>query len=312
MEETLLQLDTDLTSCKQTLTNKNHECNELQKENYELKGIIRTTTDCLEELHRSKARSPGETGIDAEIRRQLEDNETKRVEQEKQLKSYECQMRNFQDLIEQLQSENEMLRTKVAQLESSNRATSPINLIPRNKPGRSENSLQRKTPPRSARRLLQSSTSLRENTESPRLPTVPSPAAVRDTRRHSSYTTGDYVVSYAMRQHGDSTKNCKVETTEEPQVVITPQRSAKPQALVTHPYYPHSPAASTLWQEAIAQEVFFLFPNFLICSRNLTTPQSNYHPHEILELPIYELVAVVTALKIEPRVKLILRIRRHR
>lgn len=256
LEETILQLDNDLTSCKQTLNQKIHECDELQKENNELQGVIRTTTDCLEELHRSKSTSQNVPSHNADLRRQLEDSEAIRIEQEKKMKIYENQIKKLQDSIDRLQTENESLRTKVTTLE--HRASSPVNLVPRYKPGCSDStphSFQKKTPPRSARRLIQSSTSSHGESESPKTSSVPPPTYSWETRRHSSYTSGDYVVSYAMKQQEESRKRDQLMASEDRDSAISPKKPAKPQSTVTHPYYPHSPAASTLWQEAIAFEV---------------------------------------------------------
>jgi hypothetical protein len=293
-----------LTSCKITLNQKIDECDELQKENQELQLLIKSTTDCLEEQlqyqqqqqqqhqqqHHQKGSSTSLTSQEQQridetdlknLKIQLAENEKMNRFQDEKIQKYELKLQRMQQSIEQLQSENEALRTKnTASVEqeagSCLRAHSPVNLVPRNKPSgvgsSGVNTFQRKTPPRSARRLMQMSSPTnygdgnKSQIDSPRSPGTSSEHGSRnDLRRHSSYTTGDYVVSYAMRQNGDPNRPVDGEgngdETQDPPipVVITSKKSPKTHELTTHPYYPHSATSSILWQETVAQQVC-LFP----------------------------------------------------
>jgi hypothetical protein len=283
-----------LTSCKTSLTQKTNECDELQKENQELQLLVKSTTDCLEEQlqyqqqqqgQRTSTSTPPVDDTDVKnLQKQLLDHEKMNRFQDEKIQKYEMKLQRMQQSIDQLKSENEALKaSSIASLEqrgSSVRANSPVNLVPRNKPnsgsatgggtgsgtgGSGVNSFQRKTPPRSARRLMQISSPTnygetnKSQMESPRQSSSPPNLDSRnDLRRHSSYTTGDYVVSYAMRQNGNLIHQTETpDQTEDPiPVLITPKKVPKaPQELATHPYYPHSATASILWQETIAQQV---------------------------------------------------------
>ena len=239
-----------------------------------------------------------------------ESSELKRKQQETILLQYEGKIQQLQESIQQLEKENQQLKllsTLERNLERkiyqpSSNGNSNIN-----------NSLQKRTPPSSARRLLQGSTlsspspsnsqssidDVNGLLESPRLVLrTPSarfsqrlgpPGSAHDSRRHSSYTTGDYIVSYDMRESIDDPLNSTDEIPQKPfeKISIDPipekQHQQKPQKsinsshnnnnnnnqkigidfipgveLTTHPYYPHSAAASMLWQESVIQQVLIL------------------------------------------------------
>lgn len=309
-----------MTSCKTALHQKIDECDELQKENAELQLLIKSTTDCLEEQFQYQQQQQqqresssiqqrtdlNETDVE-NLKSQLEANEKMNRFQDEKIQKYEMKLQRMQQSIEELQSENEALKTKnlgsAEQVGSCLRAHSP-DPMPRNKPSETGNggvnSFQRKTPPRSARRLLQISSPTHygdDNTSQ-----IDSPHQLKnDLRRHSSYTTGDYVVSYAMRQNGEAIRQANGDDTEDPiPVIITPKKVPKTQELATHPYYPHSAAASSLWQEAIAQQVYSTsYLSFDVLSVRNHLMQWTQKDLESKEQLIFELEKIVIALKIE-------------
>jgi hypothetical protein len=308
LEDTILQLDNDLTSCRFQLSLQTDQCSELRQENQELKIVIKSTTDCLEELHHLKSQQTQPSSPAITSQQQLQQQQQ---QQQQQLLSqaqahdqdiltlkegYESKVRQLQESIDHLRSENQTLRAKIEtssfppSSSSSSfpssisddpndlRGHSPVNLSSKMKPKETNgNSFQRKNPPLSARRLRQTSSAdygeplssaperqqvLSQQPKDSRMSF--SSSGKVDTRRHSSYTTGDYVVSYAMKQtptEGAGTEIGAAAAVNSPKPLSDPIIASKksPQSsrdiLLTHPYYPHSAAASSLWQDAIAQEV---------------------------------------------------------
>lgn len=233
---------------------------------------------------------------------------------------YESKMKTLQESIDRLEKENELLKLNSLQYQETSRST-PTSERKIYQPVEDNiNSLQKRTPPSSARRRLQSSNhqygsdATNNNSsnnngvlESPRIvirtpPRYPQrypPGSAHEGRRHSSYTTGDYIVSYDMRESiDDNPLNTVQEESETPLEKLATnllqqkqlnfkQTQSQPQPqfpqqqkqlsqqqksqnntnnkigidfipgveLATHPYYPHSPAASILWQESVVQQV---------------------------------------------------------
>jgi hypothetical protein len=244
--------------------------------------VIKSTTDCLEELHSLKSLSQRQVTPSSPslLSSSPPLSQSQSQTQDQLIRGYEQKLKLLQESIDSLQLENDTLRARIETSATSScdqndlRRLSPVNFPSKNKPSvdaTTGNSFPRKTPPLSARRLTQSSSvtygsgSDHPPPSSPlgspeRDPRMIFPSGRGDNRRHSSYTTGDYVVSYAMKQNalaggeeGDSPQSPRDKTP-----IITPTTTPKKlpsQEILTHPYYPHSASASILWQEAIAQQV---------------------------------------------------------